>query len=76
MAVKTSPFTGWKLSGKDADAFLKQVNESVPNQRARDALERGRALSKRIAEKDCSVKPQTVSLLKKVCINIKKLLAK
>ncbi len=30
MAVKTSTFSGWRLSGKDADAFLKQISDPMP----------------------------------------------
>lgn len=44
MAVKTSPFTCWRLSGKDADDFIKQLDESQPNKRAQEALSRGRVL--------------------------------
>jgi len=31
MAIKTSTFSGWRLSGKDADAFLAQIREAKPN---------------------------------------------
>jgi hypothetical protein len=31
MAIKTSTFSCWRLSGKDADAFLKQINDFTPN---------------------------------------------
>ena len=44
MAIKTSTFSGWRLSGKDADAFLEQVNNAKPNPLAQAALERGRKL--------------------------------
>ena len=44
MAVKTSTFSGWRLSGKDADSFLKQVNDAEPNPLAQAALDRGRKL--------------------------------
>lgn len=46
MAFKTSTFSGWRLSGKHARAFLKQVkeNENKPNPRAQAAYERGRIL--------------------------------
>lgn len=46
MAIKTSTFSGWRLSGQDADAFLKQINESAPNSAATEAVARGRALAK------------------------------
>lgn len=42
MAIKTSTFSGWQLSGKDADAFLKQINNPKPNPLAKAAFERGR----------------------------------
>jgi hypothetical protein len=44
MAIKTSTFSGWRLSGKDADAFLEQVNNSKPNPLAQASLNRGRKL--------------------------------
>lgn len=77
MAVKTSPFTGWKLSGKVAAAFQKQVCESQPNERAQAALMRGRALCKQITEKGySSVKPIKESFMKKACGTIKRIFAK
>lgn len=45
MAIKTSTFSGWRLSGKDADAFLKQINNPVPNPLAEIAIARGRPLA-------------------------------
>lgn len=45
MAIKTSTFSGWRLSGKDADAFLKQISDPAPNPLAQAALERGRPLA-------------------------------
>lgn len=45
MAIKTSTFSGWRLSGKDADAFMKQVNEAPPNPQAKAAYERGKKLA-------------------------------
>ncbi len=45
MAIKTSTFSGWRLSGKDADAFLKQVNDPTPNPLAQAAIARGRPLA-------------------------------
>jgi hypothetical protein len=74
MAVKTSTFTGWKLSGQDADAFVKQTNESQPNKRAQQALMRGRAIYKQITETRCFfVAPEKKSLLKKVRDFVKQL---
>lgn len=45
MAIKTSTFSGWRLSGKDTEAFLKQVNNSVPNPMAQATLNRGQKLA-------------------------------
>ncbi len=45
MAIKTSTFSGWRLSGKDAEAFLKQISDPTPNPLAQAALERGRKLA-------------------------------
>lgn len=45
MAIKTSTFSGWRLSGKDADAFIKQVNNAAPNPYAQAACERGQELA-------------------------------
>ncbi len=45
MAVKTSTFSGWRLSGKDADAFLNQINDTLPNPLAQAAIARGRPLA-------------------------------
>ncbi|OGV33029.1 MAG: hypothetical protein A3E88_01450 [Legionellales bacterium RIFCSPHIGHO2_12_FULL_35_11] len=44
MAIKTSTFSGWRLSGKDADSFLEQVNHAEPNPLAQASLDRGRKL--------------------------------
>jgi hypothetical protein len=51
MAIKTSTFSGWRLSGKDAEAFLKQISDSKPNPLAQAALERGRKLMDEYDEK-------------------------
>lgn len=45
MAIKTSTFSGWRLSGKDADAFLKQISDPTPNPLAQAALARGRIIA-------------------------------
>lgn len=45
MTIKTSTFSGWRLSGKDAEAFVKQINTAKPNPRAKTALARGRKLA-------------------------------
>lgn len=77
MAVKTSPFTGWRLSGRDADAFVKQIDESHPNVYAQDALVRGRALCKEMSEKGYSlITPNKENFFKTVCRHIKKLIRK
>jgi len=77
MAVKTSPFTGWRLSGKDAEAFVRQVDESRPNVRAQEALSRGRALCKQMAEKGySSVNPKKETMLKKAYCCVKRLITK
>lgn len=44
MAIKTSTFSGWRLSGKDADAFLNQIKNAKPNPRAQATLRRGEKL--------------------------------
>ena len=51
MAIKTSTFSGWRLSGKDADAFLKQVKEAKPNPQAKAALVNGRPLAEEFLAK-------------------------
>lgn len=45
MAIKTSTFSGWRLSGKDAEAFLNQVNNASPNPLAKAAFDRGLPLA-------------------------------
>jgi hypothetical protein len=45
MAIKTSTFSGWRLSGEDADAFLKQINDPTPNPLAQAVIGRGRNLA-------------------------------
>lgn len=77
MAVKTSTFTGWRLSGEDAEAFLKQLDESQPNVRAQEALSRGRALCKQMAEKGySSVNPKQETMLKKAYNCVKRFITK
>ena len=44
MALQTSPFSGWRLSGKEAEAFLEQVNQAQSNPLAQASLDRGRQL--------------------------------
>jgi len=61
MAVKTSTFSGWRLSGEDADAFLKQINDPAPNPLAEAAIARGRPLAEEYLNKGYA----TFSLMKK-----------
>ena len=44
MAIKSSTFGGVKLSGKDAARFIRHMNEDPPNEKVKQALERGRKL--------------------------------
>ncbi len=65
--------TFWRLSGKDAEAFAKQVDESVPNTYAQAALQRGRMLCKQMADNGySSVKPKKVSIIVKAFNYIKR----
>ena len=50
MAIKTSTFSGWRLSGEHAEAFLKQVNDPTPNPLAQAAYDRGKKLAKEYSE--------------------------
>lgn len=45
MAIKTSTFSGWRLSGKGAEAFLNQINDPTPNPLAQASYERGKKLA-------------------------------
>lgn len=45
MAIKTSTFSGWRLTGEDANAFEKQVENNSPSPFASAALERGKPLA-------------------------------
>ncbi|HEV2614673.1 MAG TPA: hypothetical protein VGV92_08205 [Gammaproteobacteria bacterium] len=51
MAIKTSTFSGWRLSGEDADAFLKQISDPRPNPLAQAALKRGEKYAKEYIKK-------------------------
>ena len=44
MAIKHSTFSGWHLSGKDAEAFEKQIRNLPPNPLADAALKRGEGM--------------------------------
>lgn len=77
MSVKTSTFTGWRLSGKDAEAFSKQVEESQPNRLAQEALSRGRALCEQMATHGySSVNSKKETIFEKVFCSIKRLVKK
>jgi hypothetical protein len=51
MAIKTSTFSGWRLSGKDADAFMKQITDACPNTYALAASARGQKLAEEYFDK-------------------------
>lgn len=51
MAIKTSTFSGWQLSGKDAIAFIKQIEDSKPNPSAKMAIKRGQKLAEEYINK-------------------------
>jgi len=53
MAIKTSTFSGWRLSGKDAEAFLKQISDSKPNPLAQATFVRGHELAEEYLAKGC-----------------------
>ena len=58
MGIKTSTFSGWVLSGKDADAFMHEFHYGKPNKRAQASLRRGLELLKEYDEKGyCVIKP-------------------
>lgn len=62
MAIKTSTFSGWRLSGKDADAFLEQINNAKPNPLAQAALDRGRKLMAEYDQKGyVTLRPREIS---------------
>lgn len=48
MTIKTSTFSGWRLSGKDAEAFffLEQIKNAKPNPLAQETLRRGEKLAR------------------------------
>lgn len=51
MAIKTSPFSGWRLSGEDAAEFLRQFEDTTPNPLAQQAIVDGQRLAKEYIEK-------------------------
>lgn len=48
MSVKSTELGGIRLSGADAEAFMRQVTYGRPKKAAVAALKRGRALSKKM----------------------------
>jgi len=55
MAIKTSTFSGWRLSGKDAEAFLKQVENPERNPVAQNAIKRGKKSAQEYLKKGFAV---------------------
>ena len=51
MAIKTTPFSGWHLSGEEAATFIKQAEDVTPNPSAKLAIENGQALAKEYIQK-------------------------
>lgn len=52
MAIISSTFGGTTLTGKDAEQFIKQINNCKPNDIAKRSLQRGRELRKKMAEQE------------------------
>ena len=50
MAIKTSTFSGWTLTGKDAEAFERQIKNPKPNPKAQAAFDRGKKLAEEYAK--------------------------
>ena len=46
MAIKSSPFSGWRLSGDDAKAFSRQIKQAKANPKAQNTIRRGEKLFK------------------------------
>lgn len=42
MAIKSTTFGRTELSGKDAARFIRHMNEDKPNEKVKNALEKGR----------------------------------
>ena len=77
MAVKTSPFTCWRLSGKDADDFIRQLDEGRPNILAQESLSRGRVLCEQISRHGySSVRPAKENFIKAVFNRVKQIISK
>jgi hypothetical protein len=54
MAIESSPFGGVKLTGEDAEMFLKQVSLGSSEERRRDAeraIKHGQAMAAELAKK-------------------------
>jgi hypothetical protein len=55
MAIKTSTYGGWKLTGEHAEAFRKQIQASQPNPKAQASFRRGQKLVSEYIEKGYAV---------------------
>lgn len=51
MTIKRSTFSGWQLSGEEADAFIEKVSNPIHNQFAQATVERGSHLALQYATK-------------------------
>lgn len=51
MAIRKSTFSGWRLSGEDADAFENQIKNPMPNEYAKDAIVRGEKFAREYLQK-------------------------
>src|SRR5947207_899483 len=66
MAIRTSEFGGWHLSGDDAKAFRKQIEEAGPNPLGQEAIRRGLPLVKEYIEKGyATIRPKRTSAILK-----------
>lgn len=53
MAIKSDPFGGVELTGEDAEAFLRQVEQGPTKEQQRiiaEAIKRGRAMAAELAK--------------------------
>jgi hypothetical protein len=51
MAIESTPFGVTRLTGDDADAFLREMHEGRSNPAAREALRRGRIMMAQLRER-------------------------
>ncbi|HEV2614518.1 MAG TPA: hypothetical protein VGV92_07395 [Gammaproteobacteria bacterium] len=49
MSIRKSTFSGYELTGEDAEAFLRQISDPTPNPFADAAVRRGRKLAEEYA---------------------------